>query len=64
MNKLIETEVAIIGAGPSGALAAALLCRAGFKPLVLEKEYFPRFSIGESMLPQVMGLLEEAGLLQ
>lgn len=64
MNKLIETDVAIIGAGPSGALAAALLCRAGFKPLVLEKEIFPRFSIGESMLPQVMGLLEEAGLLQ
>lgn len=64
MNKLIEAEVAIIGAGPSGALASALLCRAGFKPLVLEREYFPRFSIGESMLPQVMGLLEEAGLLQ
>ena len=61
---MIKTEVAIIGAGPSGALAAALLCRAGFKPLVLEKEYFPRFSIGESLLPQVMGLLEEAGLLQ
>jgi flavin-dependent dehydrogenase len=57
-------DVLIIGAGPSGALAAASLRKLGRKVLVLEKESFPRFSIGESLLPQSMGLMEEAGLLR
>lgn len=53
----------IIGAGPAGTLAAALLQREGFRLLVVEKQTFPRFVIGESMLPSSMGLLERAGLL-
>ncbi|AEF53610.1 NAD(P)/FAD-dependent oxidoreductase [Marinomonas posidonica] len=57
-------DVAIIGAGPSGAVAAAQLARNGHKVLVLEKQHFPRFSIGESLLPQSMELLEQAGMLQ
>jgi flavin-dependent dehydrogenase len=56
-------EVLIIGAGPSGALAAALLCRQGLRVLLLEREQFPRFSIGESLLPQSMEYLEQAGML-
>ena len=56
-------EVLIIGAGPSGAVAAALLCRQGLGVLVLEREQFPRFSIGESLLPQSMEYLEQAGML-
>ena len=59
-----DADVLIIGAGPSGSLAAAQLLRRGYSVLMVEKEQFPRFSIGESMLPQTMGLLEEAGLLQ
>jgi flavin-dependent dehydrogenase len=57
-------DVAIIGAGPAGAVAAALLRRAGRSVLVLERQHFPRFSIGESLLPQSMAYLEEAGMLQ
>ena len=64
MSQNVTTDVVVFGAGPSGASAAALLNRLGHKVLVLERQAFPRFSIGESMLPQVMGLLEEAGLLR
>jgi len=60
----IDVDVAIIGAGPSGAVAAALLRKAGRSVLVLERQHFPRFSIGESLLPQSMEYLEEAGMLQ
>jgi flavin-dependent dehydrogenase len=63
-SKRTAVDVAIIGAGPSGAVAAALLRRAGRSVLVLERQHFPRFSIGESLLPQSMAYLEEAGMLQ
>jgi len=59
-----DVDVAIIGAGPAGAVAAALLRKAGRSVLVLERQHFPRFSIGESLLPQSMAYLEEAGMLQ
>jgi flavin-dependent dehydrogenase len=59
-----KTEVIIIGAGPSGAVAAGLLRRAGRAVTVLEKETFPRFCIGESLLPQSMEYIEAAGMLQ
>ncbi len=58
-----DVDVLIIGAGPAGAIAAAVLQREGFKLLVVEKQTFPRFVIGESLLPHSMGLLQEAGLL-
>jgi len=59
-----QTEVVIIGAGPSGAVAAGLLRRAGRAVTILEKETFPRFIIGESLLPQSMEYIEAAGMLQ
>nr|WP_314368896.1 NAD(P)/FAD-dependent oxidoreductase [uncultured Acinetobacter sp.] len=63
MNTIQKTDVAIIGAGPSGSSAAALLRQKGYAVTIIEKQYFPRFSIGESLLPQCMVFLEEAGLL-
>lgn len=57
-------DVLIIGAGPAGAVAAALLVRKGFRVLVLEKTHFPRFVIGESLLPAALSCLEEAGLAE
>lgn len=56
--------VLVIGAGPSGAVVSALIKKAGIDVLVLERSHFPRFSIGESLLPQCMAFLEEAGMLQ
>lgn len=59
-----QSDVLIIGAGPSGAVAGALLARNGYRVTILERAQFPRFSIGESMLPQTMAYLEEAGMLE
>lgn len=56
-------DVVVIGAGPAGSVSSALLRQNGYKVLVLEKEYFPRFSIGESLLPQCMEYLEQANML-
>jgi len=63
MNKE-TTEILIVGAGPAGSVAAALLRQQGRKVLIVEREQFPRFSIGESLLPQSMEYIEAAGLLQ
>ena len=59
----LNCDVAIIGAGPAGSTAAAMLAQKGYDVVVLERASFPRFSIGESLLPQCMAYLEEANLL-
>jgi flavin-dependent dehydrogenase len=59
-----QTEVLIIGAGPAGCVAAAILHKQGVKTQIVEKEKFPRFVIGESLLPRVMDHLEAADLLE
>lgn len=58
-----EVDVLIIGAGPSGCVAAAYLQKQGFSIKVVEKSRFPRFVIGESLLPRCMDHFEEVGLL-
>ncbi len=59
-----EVDVAIIGAGPAGSVSSAILARAGLRVLVLERSWFPRHVIGESLLPRCCDLLERAGLLE
>ena len=56
-------KVVIIGAGPAGAVAAALLRHQAYDVLVLERQTFPRFSLGESLLPHCMEYLDAAGML-
>ncbi len=56
-------QVVVIGAGPSGAIAAALLKRNGHDVLIIERQHFPRFSIGESLLSHCIDFIEEAGML-
>ncbi len=59
-----QYDVAIIGAGPAGAVAAKLLRDQGASVIILEGAQFPRFSIGESLLPNCLNILERAGLLR
>ncbi|HEY9029940.1 MAG TPA: NAD(P)/FAD-dependent oxidoreductase [Kangiella sp.] len=58
-----QYDVIIIGAGPAGSLAASLLTQNNVSVLVVEKQHFPRFSIGESLLPQSMVYLQEANMM-
>lgn len=60
--KKLSTQVVIIGAGPSGSIAASLLHKKGIDVRVIEKSVFPRFSIGESLLPACMEVIEQAGM--
>jgi len=60
---LEECDVAVIGGGPAGSTAAALLARRGYKVIALEKARHPRFHIGESLLPMNLPIFERLGVL-
>ncbi|MCG9580183.1 NAD(P)/FAD-dependent oxidoreductase [Vibrio tubiashii] len=57
------TQVVVVGAGPSGSTVSALLNAQDINVIVIEKAQFPRFSIGESLLPACMEVIEQAGML-
>lgn len=58
-----KVDVLIVGAGPSGSIVGAMLHKLGVECLIVEKDQFPRFVIGESLLPFCMHAIEKAGFL-
>jgi flavin-dependent dehydrogenase len=63
MTAALQHDVLIIGGGPSGATAALQLARAGVDVAIIEKHAFPRFRLGESLIPENFNLIRELGLL-
>jgi flavin-dependent dehydrogenase len=59
-----KVDVLVIGAGPAGTVAASIVNKAGYKVKIVEKQKFPRFVIGESLLPRCMEALTEAGFIE
>ena len=62
MDKIDIYDVAIIGGGPAGSTAATLLAKAGRRVVVFERDKFPRFHIGESLLPFSMQTFDRLGI--
>lgn len=63
MTRTESCDVVIIGGGPAGCSAAAVLVEHGHKVVVLEREKFPRYHIGESMIPFTYQPLERIGMI-
>lgn len=58
-----STDVIVVGGGPAGATASALIAKAGYQVSLLEAQAFPRFHVGESLIPAVNLTLERLGVL-
>ena len=59
----VSPDVVVIGAGPAGSIAASELARAGHRVVVCERESFPRYHIGESLLSATLPIFEAIGVL-
>ena len=57
-------DVIVIGGGPCGATASALLAEKGHRVILLEKEKFPRYHVGESLMPFCYFTLKRLGVLE
>src|SRR5262245_51939813 len=59
---LLRCDVAVVGGGPAGSTVAAFLARSGLSVLLFERERFPRFHVGESLLPASLPLFGRLGV--
>src|SRR5919206_486008 len=56
-------DVVVIGGGPAGSTASTLIAQKGYKVQLFEREKFPRFHIGESLIPETYWVLKRLGML-
>jgi 2-polyprenyl-6-methoxyphenol hydroxylase-like FAD-dependent oxidoreductase len=59
----VETDVVVIGGGPAGSTTSTLIAQKGHKVRLFEREHFPRFHIGESLIPCTYFVLERLNML-
>ncbi|POX38806.1 tryptophan halogenase [Streptomyces sp. Ru73] len=64
MSETQNYDVVVVGGGPAGSTVGALLAKAGHRVLILERERFPRYHIGESLVTGMTPLMEELGLVE
>ena len=57
-------DVAVIGSGPGGSVVSTLLAQHGYRVVVIEREKFPRFHVGESLLPGTQPIWERLGIAE
>jgi len=63
-NLTSTSDVVVIGGGPAGSTVSALIAQQGYKVQLFERERFPRFHIGESLIPETYWVLKRLGMLE
>lgn len=64
MHDQFDVPVIVIGGGPAGSTASTLLAQHGYRVTLFEREHFPRFHIGESLIPETYWVLKRLGMLE
>src|SRR5687768_5953991 len=63
MTTTRSTDVVVIGGGPAGSTASTLIAQQGYKVTLFERDRFPRFHIGESLIPETYWVLKRLNML-